>query len=289
MPELIDQAVEEHLPALQAPLEGRLVPSPYHFLFTGEDALRVCVHNAVSGVVVAVHYRMQTPKGGTVANAHTFTPSSDRSMYEQEIAIGEGYLLNVVAFASSGSPRIGQTFVKVDVIRGRGTSATVLATILQDYITARQPVAWPGSPIRTSFDGGGVIRLVSGTDPPAGSEWSETVPAGARWQVLSICAQLTASAVAATRQPRISIESGGTYLLRFAGRASVGASQVLVVTWATGITPETVPQSAFAINYCPATIILLAGDSINSNTDLMDPGDNWTGPRIYVREWLEVS
>jgi hypothetical protein len=289
MPELVDQATEEILPALQAPLEGRLVPAPYNFIFTGEDAIRVSVHNSVTGVGVAIHYRLLRRDQTVHASAHQVTPSSDRTVSEFEFSIGEGYLLNVVTFAVSGSPKIGQTFVKVDVIRGRGAAATVLATILQDHVTERQSVTWPGSPVRSSMGDVPSPRFVTGTDPPVGTVWSETVPTGARWELLAATYDLTTDATVANRTPRVTILTGAVTIVDVGTPGVITASLTRPSWFVAGLPFGTQNSFNDRLVSLPAMFLLLAGQVIRANVDNGQAGDNLGAPTLLIREWLEAD
>lgn len=276
-------------PAFPPPVAGRLAPSPYSFEFTGEDALRLTVHNSVVGVRVAAHYRLKPPTGPVVANAFRLTPASDRTASMTEFAMADGYLLNVTAFAEAGSPRIGQTFVKLEVIRGRSPAGIVLGTILQDYVTAQQPIAWPGSPLRSSVEGGGTLRLITGTDPAAGVEISETVPAGARWELLTLRAPLVTGAAAGTRRPRLTIDDGTTGYVFIPSPGTVGANDTRNFYWTAGLAQDTVFDTGQNIAGLPTPLLLLAGHRIATDTSSIQAGDNYAAPIYTVREQLEAQ
>jgi len=289
MPELLEHVTEEHLPALQAPLEGRLVPTPYNFNFTGEDALRLTVHNSQTGVVVAVHWRMQTPDQRLVANRFAFTPATDRSPSVAEFTIGDGYLLNVTLLASSGSPKRGQTYVRLQVIRGRGAAAVVLGAVVQGYVTGNQDRAWPGSALEGSLEGDGVVRVIVGTDPAAGTEFVETVPTGARWQLLTVRLHLVTSAAAGSRRTTLFVNSGTTIVWYLDSNVDVPPSSARNVTWAEGLPFSASTVDTFGTAPLPAGYILAAAAQIKSTTLNLDAGDNYNVPALSVREWLEAQ
>lgn len=289
MPEVIDQVQETFLPALQAPLEGRLVPSPYNFEFTGEDALMLVVHNSQPGAVVAVHYRMQPQKGPAVAHAYQFTPTSDRARNVTVLEMGSGYLLNLVAFAATGSPRLGQLYVKVEVIRGRGDARVALGTLVQDYVTSIQSVAWPGSPLRSSFENGGYLRHITGTDPAAGTTITETVPTGARWSLICFQAVFTTSAVAGNRTPFIDFRDGVVLLRSYVPTTYPANSVNVFLFWAHGMPMETALFPSRVLAGLPTAPILLAGQTIVVGSEGLDAGDNFAAPEFVVNEWLEAA
>jgi len=289
MPTLLERLPEEYLPALAAPLEGRLVPSPYNFEFTGEDALRLTVHNSQPGVVVALHYRMKPPAGSIHASAYAFAPAADRSASATEFAIGLGYLLNVTLFCSSGAPTRGQTFARLQVIRGRGAAAVVLGTVVQGYITGNQDRAWPGSPLEGSLEGDGYVRFIIGTAPAATSECRETVPTGARWDLLSVVVELTTSAVAGTRRPNVGFDDGVTRHVRTTNPGTLTAGLTASHYWVQGLPLDTVIGGESATAGLPVSMRLIAAHAWHTMTGAMQAGDQYGAPRFMVREWLEAQ
>jgi len=287
--DLVDDVVEERItPALPSPFAAAALSSPYNFEFTGEDALRLTVHNSKAGVVVGVHYRMHTPDNHAFASRELLAPASDRTASSGEFSIGRGYLQNVTLFATAGSPVRGQTFARLQVIRGRGAAAIVLGTIVQGYVTGNQDRAWPGSPIEGSLEGDGYIRQVTGTDPAAGVEISETVPAGARWEPLTLCAAFVTSAAGGNRRPHAVFTSGVVMVLASPAPNEQGASVPSAYYWAQG-TPYTPSFSgSFVPGWLPTGGQLLAGDKLGTNTINFNAGDNWGTPTVTVREWLEA-
>lgn len=264
-------------------------PSPWHFQFTGEDALRLTVHNSQVGVVIAVNYRIQPPSGPTIAHAHAFTPTSDRSTSTVEWPLGLGYLLNVSLFTSTGAPKRGQTFARLQIIRGRGGAGVVLGTIVQGYVTGNQDRAWPGSPLEGSLEGDGYYRFIVGTDPAAGAHPLEVVPTGARWALSTWRVGLTASAVAGTRVPRLTFTFGGTPCHRSPSPGSVTAGSSADFHWATGMALETVLGGNIAVAGLPIGMVLIEGMDVRMATTAFDTADNYDTPVFTVREWLEAQ
>lgn len=267
---------------------GRVLPSPSQFYLTGEDRLRVTVANALVGVAVGIHWRTANPDGDIVPSREFQTPTSDRLPTTADYELGEGSLLNVTAFAAAGAPRIGQTFVSVQLVRGRGPAAIVLGTLLAGYVTATQSLGFPGSPIQSSVDGGGFFRRITGTTPGISGEITEVVPTGARWQLLSVNARLTTSATAISRFPALFLAEGGFDFFAAGQFSAVGASVTSAVWWECGMALES--QVGFVGSVAGLLLgnMLLAGMSFATRTGNLQPGDQWTAPSFLVQEWLEV-
>jgi hypothetical protein len=100
--------------------------------------------------------------------------------------------------------------VTVDLVRGPGAVGGVTATLLQGPVSSLQRIAWPGSLLLSSLDVAGILRSITGTDPAAGAEISETVPTGARWRLRALAATLVTSATVANRTVSLRVDDGTT-------------------------------------------------------------------------------
>ncbi len=268
--------------------DSTIAPAPFNFEFSGEDALRLTVHNSQPGVVVAVHYRMFRPGASSHANTASLAPTSDRAATVQEFTIGQGFLRNVTVYASAGTPRRGQTFVRLQVIRGRGAAAVVLGTIVQGYVTGALDLAWPGSPIQSSLEGDGYTRLVTGTDPAANTESAETVPTGARWELVNYSIALVTDANIDSRRVNLIVDDGSVDYFYSAAPLQQPASNSFSYFWSQGAVFTTNVTGGVALAFLPHGFKLLAGHRVKASITNRYAGDNLGAPRLLVTEWLEV-
>ena len=268
---------------------GRVLPSPSQFFLTGEDRLRVVCVNSQPGVVLKVQWRTALFDGTTVPNSETHTPTSDRTAYTDDFELGAGSLLNVTVFASAGSPVIGQTYVIVQLVRGVGAAAIVLGTILAGYITSTQALGFPGSPIVSSTASEPYIRNIVGTDPPAGSEIVETVPTGARWELVSFYAFLNKAAINGGPM-ELRKYSGADQYWAIVTTHTHNAGAAINYHFAQGLNTSTAgpPASGSSNHAVPLNAQFAAGDTIKTSL-VNNAGDNWSAPFYTVREWLEVN
>lgn len=279
----------ELTPAPLAQIGEQLSPSPWQYRFTGEDALEIAAWSSQSGTVIAVQGRMWSAEEGIRPFAHTHVPTSDRARSVEIFGLPYGYLLNAVVFASSGSPRLGQTFVSLHVIRGRGQARYLLATLLQGYVTADQELAFPGSPVASSVEGGAYTRVVTGSDPSAGNGVFETVPTGARWRVRAAKVTLATSATAATRRIFIALLDQSANYIAWGWQAlTQAASETNDYFWGINQPIEGVPPSNKGVGIVP-DVTLIAGMNIQIQALQIQPGDNFGAPLLTVDEWLEAQ
>jgi hypothetical protein len=268
---------------------SRVIASPFQFGVTGEDNLRISVWNALAGCVVAVHGRFLNDQGKIEPFTHTITPTSDRMVTSIIKALGRGFVLNLAVFASAGAPKIGQTFVKVDVLRGLTGATVILGTMLQGYVTAQQGLGWPGSPIQSSLDTPGVERIIDGTTPAPGNPINEVVPTGARWQVLAVRCNLLTDATVANRQPflRFDTTSGLGYFVQGVS-TTIGPSASMFSFWANGVQVNAAITTQ-PVAPLPVESTMFGGMGVFVDAVNLQAGDRFSQVILLVREWLEAN
>lgn len=271
---------------------GRVLVSPFQYLVTGEDNLRIEGWNSKAGVALEVSYRFADLKGKITPERHVVPLTADRVVTERDVKLGEGYLVNLAVFAVGAAPLTGQTFVCIKLIRGLTGATIVLGLLLGGYVTAEQGLGWPGSPIGSSLDGEGVLRPITGTDPAAGVNISETVPTGARWQLFSLAADFFTDATAGVREVLLTIDdSGALYHLASIQPFQQAPSTSRRYCWATGMPLGTSlgVQNLATLAGLPSPCYLLAGHRVQTYVANFAAGDNWGPPTFLAREWLEVN
>lgn len=130
----------------------------------------------------------------------------------------------------------------------------------------------------------GDIVTYTGSNPAANTEWSETVPTGTMWRILSIRAQLVTDANAANRRVGITITDGTNTVLKENAESVQAAS----LTHNYNIAPHGSRAVADVEHYIPLPAIdnfwLPAGYVIASTTLSRQSGDDWGAPVFMVEE-----
>lgn len=281
------EAVRGVLPSILG--KAKVVITPYPFGLSGDDNLRVTSVNALTGVTVQVHYRLLTRDGEVKAGVFSHTPNTNRTAKTDDFPLAGGFITNLSVFATAGTPLIGQTFVIVQLIRGMGSVAIVLGTMLQGYVTTTQGLGWPGSAIESSTDGEPALRTIVGTTPGAGASQLETVPTGARWDLLSICSTATEVGDFSLTVRTLTVTDGsGNTIGKFIPTTKfVHLGGNGVITFGQGLSPSTVPSFNFVTASLPSPFRLLAGATFGM--DAMGGNGNWAAPVYVVREWQEAA
>lgn len=276
---------------LASPTTGRAAAAlAAPWLFTGEDNLRVVIVNSQPGIVVTLDGRRLGPTDTSPqAFTQSFTPSADRTPNTFNFAFGDGLLLNCSVVVSQGNPLVGQTYVMVQVIRGLQGATLVLGCLLGGYVTAMQHLAYPGSPIESSTAGEPFVRSIIGATPAAGAEIAETVPAGARWELLSLYAFLFSTNGVA--RPELRHLTGATLLWQAIAPSAQGAAATVNYNWLAGV--QVIPAGGGGVSGTqmaplPIQAICLAGELITTSA-VNNAADQWSAPHYIVREWLEVA
>lgn len=255
-------------------------------LITRDTNLRIDSFNAASGVTLTIVVRSIGFDGTPIVDIFNHAPNTDRSIKTDTYLLSDGWLLSCQVYASSGSPRRGQCFVRVQLIQGLTGATLSLATLVQGYVQDTTALAYPGSAIEPSTAGRGVIRSITGTNPAAGAEISETVPTNARWRLLAIRAIFNADPTVATRAFTMQLDDGSSIYFQSGANVTATASQSPVVQWAAGgggaASSGTVPVSHIAQRH-----YLMGGHRIRTTTNNLQAGDDWGAPQYLVEEWIE--
>lgn len=275
-------------PALDQAIGAAPLYVPRGRFLTGDDHLRITSFNSAAGVTLAIEGRQYVPGKGIVALVERHVPNTDRTTASSVFTLAPGWLEAVQVRASVGTPRRGQCFVIVELVRGApNMTAIPVETILEGYVTDTSRRSGPHMPLELMPDGRGVIRSITGTDPAAGSEVSETVPTNARWCLLSFAVTLVTSAAAANRVPSLVFDDGALVHGRYPVRNNETATSTVVNSWGGGISAGAELNGVQVSAGLPVGVMLQGGHRIRTITAALDAGDNYGAPQYLVEEWIE--
>lgn len=158
-------------------------------------------------------------------------------------------------------------------------------------IFGQRPTNGANVPVLAFADGSiateGTPTSVTGTDPAANQEISETVPTGKRWRVQAVQFSLVTDATVANREVVVVVDDGTSTLFQ----SPAGANQAASLTWAysvgnvgspvAGTTATTVRQIVLP------NLLLPAGSRIRTATTNRQSGDNFGAPKLLVQEYVQ--
>lgn len=251
------------------------------------DRLYVAAYSSVASLAVRFSGYFRKANGEVSEYAVTLAPTSDRAVTEGNVFFGAGFLLSCVAHLASGNANRGQCYVRAHVQRGEGTPAVKLHHVIGGYVTDEYGPSFPMGKIEGSLEGPGIMRSITGTNPAAGVEISETVPTGARWKVHSVQATLVTSGAGANRGPALTYDDGTTIFAQVGDFYNQTAGLTSAWCWAIHFVPM-VSLNTFLTNNMAYAGQLLAGYRIRTVTINVQAGDNWGAPQLSVEEWIEA-
>lgn len=208
------------------------------------------------------------------------TTSSDRSLITSIIDI-TNVPITLTARTTARGVKKGELYIKVSL----RVDGVVVALLMAGYVAETHKIAYPGGFFEGSIDENGLMRTILGTDPAAGVEILETVPAGARWKLKAFNCALSTDATVANRYPRIQITDGTNIIWEEDPPTAQTAS--LTQNFNTG--PSTIRTAVAIANKIwalPSEMTLEAGYQIKTATISLQAGDNWGVPKITVEEYI---
>jgi hypothetical protein len=253
----------------------------------GTETIRLTAFSAAAGVTLALSGRVLVDDGRVVPFNHRLAPTSDRVATIFETTLPCGWLLGASARVTGGAPADGLTYGAISIGYGAGAQFTELEVLAAGTITAARKIAFPFGPILGPLDSPGALRAIVGTDPAAGAEVSETVPTGARQELIAFRVTLVTDATVASRNPILILDDGANAFYHMASMLPITASLTSAVAWG-----KAAQLSIAAVNSVPTSALpvdndLLGGFRIRTSTAALQAGDNYGAPVYLVRERIE--
>lgn len=252
-----------------------------------DDLLTALIYNSATGIELFFGTRMLMPDGQIIPAEFQARPTADRTLNQFRFTLPEGFLLGVTAGVRSAGPLRGQCFVILLLQRSFSTINWIYAgTLFQDYVSFQDFNGWPQGSIRSGLEGPGFVRSITGTDPAAGAEISETVPTNARWRPIALRFRLVTDATVANRRPGIVLDDGATaYFVSQAGSVQTASLTYDYNAGTLGFT-----QGVFSLDQwipLPHYLLMPGGHRIRTSTVNLAAGDNYGAPQLLVEEWIE--
>jgi hypothetical protein len=276
-----------HLPSSlggDPPQQWLAAPSPVYL--TGEEFLRLSSIGSASGVTLTLSGRVLRPDNTIERIVLQHQPNANRTVASSDSSLPEGWLLGLTVRASAGTPSSGQVWVNLELGIGLTGAKQIVQSLGCGFCVTNVPYAWPGGVSNQPLDGTGILRSITGTTPAAGAEISETVPTGARWQVLAFRYQLVTSATVASRLSALLFDDGANILAFFGGDATEAAGATFVYSFAAGFSPIVGSATNAIGRGLPGAVFLPAGARIKTQTSAIQVGDQYSIVQYLVREWM---
>jgi hypothetical protein len=254
-----------------------------------DDQIQIFVSEALTPKTLNVQGRwLRAADGLIVPFQQAVAPTVAGGTALFTFRLGEGFLLSLTITNPSANISESSDFALAALSRTGGLFGQAGQTLCAGHVGANKGTSFPLGGIVRPLDGPGYIRSITGTTPALGADISETVPSGARWELLAFQGALTASAVVANRQPWFVIDDGVNLLKRsLSTQATVASTTSTYYADNPGIAPQASTQSALWSTILP--IMLAPGFRIRTITSAIDVGDQWTSPKYLVRQWTDLE
>lgn len=262
------------------------IAAPSAVYLTGEEFLQLSSLANAAGVTLTVAGRVLRPDNTISRIQFTHAPNSNRTIATQRVGLPEGWLLGLRVTASAGTPAAGAVWVNLELVLGNTGATLTDQTLGFGFVTANTPFAFPLSVNTLPLEGPGNLRSITGTTPGAGVEISETVPTGARWQILAFRAQLLTAIAAANRAPTLTLDDGANLYHQANQGAPVPASTLSSLSWGPGAGVNTGGNTSILTAGLPVDIRMGAGHRLRTVTANIQAADQYSAVQYLVREWM---
>ena len=252
-----------------------------------DSFLAVTSYNSLASLVLRVRARVLCDDGSLRYVDELHVPNSDRSPASTYHALAAGILLDISVAPETGTPRRGQCYALVAISRRWQPVPVNIEMLAKGYVTAGGALLWPHGAWCDAVEGPGWMRSASQGNPAVQTDFTITVPTGARWALRSLTAQLVTDATAQTRVPTLVIDDGTTTLFQMPYATGQTATLTYKYFWenlayAVGLVGTNVYVPV------PLPFPLLAGWRIKSSTTLLGAADQWSAIQYDVEEWIEA-
>lgn len=256
-------------------------------LYVGrDDFLVVRLKSRESAINVDAQARILLPNGEIQLLTRRFLTTTAAALIDNIYKLPECWLLSVLVHNPGSGGLRGHTYAQVVLTRGDPTVSRLIGAVLcKGYVSNQDVVSWPGAQSYEDTEGRGNYRTITGSDPAAGLEISETVPTGVVWRLISMRATLVTAVGGADRQVHLLLDNGVSVY----NTQSSPSTQAAAVTRTYTFTSSGVAQVAAGSNIqAPLPLDWRAPEAhrIRTVTENLAVGDNWGAPILLVEEWL---
>lgn len=257
------------------------------FYVQADDELVITAQTRQSGVGIMVTAYLVTVDAKRVLMSHRFALSGAGAIDTFRMRPGAGLIETLQASISTGTVRQGQVAVQANVQRASGGESLFGAVSRIGFPSTNTP----SQLLMESSDMGGFSGWypvgVLGSDPAAGSEITETVPAGVLWRLRHLRTQFTADAAVASRRPLLLIDDGSNIFYSMPVFADITAGQTRhILAGFYGQVPSVVQDRS--VIGLPDDLTLFPGWRVRTATVNMQAGDDYGAPHLLLDECLSL-
>jgi hypothetical protein len=253
------------------------------------DQLHVAIAGNSATDPAIVNVRILGTNGKITPLKFVVNGGAGRTFNVNRFQLVEGYLQSVT-IVSNGAESSGKLIYAVAaLVRAPFGAKEQYHTLCAGYVYLELGMSWPNAPAQRMGEGAGAIRSTTGTVPGAGVDITETVPAGARWRLISIRATLTTAVAVANRLVSIVLDDGANIYADSPSNFTQAASIVNTYNAFDSCPYQNVPFNLRTNQPLPSNVLMMPGHRIRTVTTGIQAADQWTAPQYLVQEWFEDS
>lgn len=259
-------------------------PSPYYI--SNDDVLVAAFTTSITGTgAFVLSCRILRPDGVITPVSIPFSVGlSPFATTNREFRLTEGYLLSV-EFTTNASSQVGQVFVSVHLGRTvvPGTSWVFYGTLCSGFAFSNHGPSWPVVHEEPCYPENSALSVVTGTDPAAGVEISEFMPA--LREITAITFSLVCDATVATRTVNLVLDDASGIFYRRLAEADLIATQTGTFVCAHNGYVGRASLTVIQIDM-PPKVTLALNQRFRTITTNLQAGDNFSAPVFHCRQWL---
>jgi len=248
------------------------------------DVVAISVTNQAQAINIVIGLQVLRSDGQLAQLRFDIAPSVKAGSQNFHFALTEGFLFSVAAFTNDVC-LIGQCFVTLG-IQPDASASPVLRPIqlVAAYIGEGVIASWPQGRLRTPRDGRGWLHVVAGTQPAAGAECIEIMPAVSHREIRGVHLRLQTSAAVANRQIVVQFDDTvNAFFTVTSTYLQVAGQLVHYYVAGNGLLSANVLGN---VNLpMPERVPLEAGWALRTVTANIQAGDQYFAPAYLVEEW----
>lgn len=186
------------------------------------------------------------------------------------------------AFLYTSGVRRGECYVKARLEMG----GYPILKLFSGYLSEGGGLSYPNSQFQEFEDTPGIYKLITGTDPAAGAQISETVPTNAYWRIISARAEFVTDATVVDRYQRWRLTDGTDIFWKTPNTVTQTASLSEDYQYGIGLGEEHGGLNEPNFGVAPPSFWLPEGYQLLSEVTNMQAGDDWGAPLIFVEELI---
>lgn len=260
-------------------------PESYQLPFLVRDMLRF-----EGAVAFSLRIRTQARRAGTLTIrgitregmfAFRHTTTANGVAQTQDFRIPD--LPTLVSVVDDSSVYIqGEVVATLSLV----ANGEIIYSLCSGFVHAQKPLSYPESPLEDAVPGRGNFQTIVSADPGAGDEVSITVPSGRMWRVIAANVQLVTSSTAANRRVKLRLQTNGGIDIVTAGAVDQTASTTRNYSWAQrGAIPAESVGTRIMLDM-PREVYLITDDTVGTDTENIQAGDNFSVMQLLVEEFF---